>query len=130
MHLARPALWSSWAPHLRGATGLGGDEVEPGARGTADLFGAVGVPVRIGRVEPGRAWEWTVGPGPLAVDMDHRVEPHPEGCEIAIELRAHRPVELALGATYGPLVALLLRRLARVAERAQPSGADGSRTAV
>ena len=39
--IARPARWHEWAPHVRGAWGLGDPEVELGARGAARLLGAV-----------------------------------------------------------------------------------------
>ena len=45
--IARPALWSRWAPQLRGAWGLGSPEVVVGARGAARLLGVVPVPARI-----------------------------------------------------------------------------------
>lgn len=50
--MARPAAWSAWAPHVRGAWGLGDPEVEPGRRGAARLLGAVPVPARIEAVDP------------------------------------------------------------------------------
>ena len=37
--MARPGAWSSWAPHVRGAWGLGAPEVRAGARGAARLLG-------------------------------------------------------------------------------------------
>jgi hypothetical protein len=117
--LARPDRWHEWAPHLRGAWGLTsapGGEVEAGRRGAVRLLGALPVPVRITAKEPGTAWSWRVAG---VVDMDHRVEPH----GVAIHLRAPKPVELALGATYGPLIALLLRNLSRsAAARPRPTG--------
>lgn len=78
------------------------------------LGGALPVPVRITRVDPGRRWDWRVG----LVDMRHEVTPAPGGCEITITLAASAPLERGLGVSYGPVVALLLRNLARVA--AQP----------
>jgi hypothetical protein len=50
--------------------------------------------------------------------MTHRVEPHGEGgCRVTIELRAPGLVERPVVTAYGPVIALTLRRLARVAER-------------
>jgi hypothetical protein len=63
--VSRPDRWSSWAPHIRGAWGLGSPQVEAGARGAARPFGIVPV----------------------------------------------------MRMTYGPVLALLARNLARVAER-------------
>ncbi|MGK2937371.1 MAG: SRPBCC family protein [Solirubrobacteraceae bacterium] len=37
--LARPNRWHEWAPHVRGASGVGDDEVQPGRRGAAMLMG-------------------------------------------------------------------------------------------
>jgi uncharacterized protein YndB with AHSA1/START domain len=105
--LARPALWSEWAPHIRGASGLGDPEVEAGARGTVSLLGVVPVPARVTAKEPGRSWTWRVGP----MELEHRVTPHRSGSSVAIEMRAPLPVRVA----YGPLVALLVRNLSRVA---------------
>jgi hypothetical protein len=116
--LARPERWHEWAPHLRGAWGLAGveGEVAVGARGAVRLLGAIPVPVAITAKTLRREWTWRVGG---VVDMDHRVEPG----RVAIEIRAPRGVEAALGAAYGPLVALLLRRLSRsAAARPRPTG--------
>jgi hypothetical protein len=118
--LARPDRWHEWAPHLRGAWGLAGadGEVAPGHTGAVKLLGVVPVPVRITAKDPGRAWSWRVG---AVVDMDHRVEDG--GRRVAIEIRAPRPLEVALAATYGPLVARLLERLSRSATaRPRPTG--------
>ena len=111
--LSRPALWPEWAPHLRGAWGLGSPEVTPGRTGAARLLGVVPVPAKIVAKVPGRSWEWQVGP----VRMDHRVEPEGDGCRVVVEMRAPAPVEAALAVTYGPVVDLLVRNCARVAER-------------
>ena len=111
--LARPGRWAEWAPHLRGAWGLGAPEVRPGARGAVRLLGVVPVPATITAKKPGRSWTWRVGPAELV----HRVEPHGEGSLVAIDLHAPMPLEGLLAATYGPLIALLVRNLARVAER-------------
>ena len=112
---AEPRNWPRWAPQLRGAWGLGDPEVRPGARGAARLLGVVPVPARILGVDPGRTWEWTVGP----VTFDHLVEPRDGGgCTVAVQLRSSPPVETALSVSYGPVCALLMKNLARVAERA------------
>jgi polyketide cyclase/dehydrase/lipid transport protein len=115
--VARPARWHEWAPHVRGAWGLQGadGEVRLGARGAARLLGAIPVPAVVNRKVPGRAWTWRVGP----VELDHRVEPRTGGgCVVAVDLRAPAPLEAVLRVTYGPVVALLVRNLARAAERA------------
>lgn len=119
--LARPAQWSRWAPHLRGAWGLAGADgtVRPGARGAARLLGVLPVPVTITEVEPGRSWSWRVGG---VVDMDHVVEAVGDGCRVTITITAPGMMEAALHATYGPLVQTLIGRLARIA--AQSDAAD------
>jgi hypothetical protein len=111
--LSRPELWSSWAPHVRGGRGLGSPEVRLGAQGAALLLGVLPVPATIVAKRPGQSWSWRVG----GVLMDHRVEPRPDGCTIAIELDAPPPLEPLLRLSYGPAVALLIRNLARVAEK-------------
>jgi hypothetical protein len=108
--LSRPDSWAQWAPHVRGAWGLGAPEVRTGAAGAARLFGAVPVPARIVAKRPGRSWTWRVG---RLVDMVHRVEPADGGgCLVAIDLRAPGPLEPALALAYGPVIQLTLDRLA------------------
>ena len=112
--IARPEEWPSWAPHVRGAWGLGSPEVRLGAAGAAGLLGALPVPARIVAKRPGRSWTWRVG----LVEMVHRVEPRTGGCEVAVDLIAPAPLERVLAAAYGPVMAATLRRLARRAEAA------------
>ena len=109
--MARPSRWHEWAPHVRGAWGLGAPEVANASRGFARLFGAVPVPARIVAKEAGRSWTWQVGP----VRMAHRVESTPTGCTVAIDLSAPGPLEPLLAATYGPVIDWALGRLARLA---------------
>lgn len=73
------------------------------------------VPARVTAKRAGRSWTWQVGP----VSMVHRVTPRRGGgCEVAVEIAASRALERMVAIAYGPLVAVLVRRLARVAERA------------
>ncbi len=110
--MARPERWPEWAPHVRGAWGLGSPEVEAGRTGAARLMSVVPVPARITAKTPGRDWTWQVGP----VRMRHRAEPG----LVAIDLEAPGPLEPAVAALYGPVIRWALRRLvARAA--AQPS---------
>lgn len=109
---AEPRRWSSWAPHVRGAWGLGHPEVRAGARGAVRLLGLIPVPARVTSKGPGRSWSWRVGP----VELVHRVEARAGGCVVALDILAPAPLEAALRRTYGPLTAMLLRNLARVAE--------------
>ena len=111
--MAEPARWRRWAPHIRGAWGLGAPEVQVGRRGLVRLLGAPVVPARITRKRAGRMWAWRVGP----VDLTHRVDPREGGgSTVAVDIAAPAPIEAALKATYGPLVQVLVRRLGRVAE--------------
>jgi hypothetical protein len=121
--LAQPDRWPDWAPHLRGAWGLGEPEVRAGARGAARLLGVLPIPARVSDKHPGRAWTWRVGP----VEIAHGVEPRGGGAEVIVELSAPAPLESLLRITYGPLVTLLVANLARVAERErQPQSSDPS----
>ena len=110
--LARPEEWPSWAPHVRGAWGLGAPEVSLGAVGAARLLGVLPVPARIVAKRPGRSWTWRIG----VVEMVHRIEPVATGCEVAVDLIAPPPLERAVAAAYGPVMTTALRRLARRAE--------------
>lgn len=110
--LAEPARWHEWSPHVRGAWGLGTPEVRRGARGAARLLGVVPVPAHVSAVAPGRSWTWSVGP----MELDHRVESDGAGGSIVgVDIRAAPAMEAVLRFTYGPVVALLVRNLARVA---------------
>lgn len=116
--IARPGRWAQWSPHVRGAWGLAGPDgtVREGARGAARLLGVVPVPAVITTVRPGRSWTWRVAG---TVTMDHVVEPGPDGGSlVTVTLAAPPPLEAALARTYGPLVGVLVRRLARVAAEA------------
>lgn len=106
--IARPSEWSQWAPHVRGAWGLGSPEVEAGRVGAARLLGFVPVPARVTSVDPGRSWSWHVGP----LVLDHTVHPTPVGCRVSTTL--HGPAVLTR--PYGVVVQLLMRRLAGRAE--------------
>ncbi len=111
--VARPHRWKEWAPHVRGAIGLGVPEVEAGRHGVARLFGAIPVPAVVLDKVPGRSWTWRVGP----VTLVHRVRPRADGtCVVGVDMSAAAPLETVLALTYGPVVALLVERLARVAE--------------
>ncbi|MFA9272912.1 MAG: SRPBCC family protein [Baekduiaceae bacterium] len=112
--LARPNRWHEWAPHVRGASGLGDDEVQPGRKGAAKLMGVVPVPVEVTSKTDGRSWTWKVGP----ISMVHRVRPRADGTSVVgVDLHAPAPLEPALAATYGPVVDLLVHHLARTAPK-------------
>ena len=75
------------------------------------LGGAAPIPVWITAKTDGRSWDWRVG----LVDMSHQVIPRADGSEVRIEITAPRAIEAGLRLTYGPLVSVLLRNLARIA---------------
>jgi len=81
------------------------------------------VPARVIARRSGRSWIWRVGP----VEIVHRVEPRARGCVVAVDLRAPAPLEAALAVSYGPLVGLLVRNLARVAARETAAAARSGR---
>ena len=110
---SRPARWREWAPHVRGASGLGEREVVAGRLGVVWLAGLAPLPVRITGKRAGRSWSWRVGPVAIAHELRPR---RGGGCTIAVELSAPVPLEQALGATYGQAIPWLLRRLAAAAE--------------
>ena len=110
--LAQPARWHEWAPHVRGAWGLGQPEVEVGRSGFVRLAGVVPVPAAIVDKNPNTSWTWRVGG---VVTMAHVVTPD----ALMITLAAPAPLERALDVAYGPVIRLMLRRLSRTA-RARP----------
>ena len=82
--LARPGRWHEWAPHVRGAWGLGEPEVRLGAGGAARLLGVLPVPAKVTAKTGGRLWTWRVGP----VDMVHEVRPARGGCDVVVTMYA------------------------------------------
>ncbi len=48
----------------------------------------------------------------------HEVHPSPVGCRVVTTLIAPGPLEAALAATYGPVIQVMMRRLAAKAARA------------
>ena len=110
--VAEPARWHEWSPHVRGAWGLGEPEVRRGAHGAARLLGVVPIPAKVTAVADGRSWTWSVG----LMELDHRVDPDGAGGSVVgVDIRAAPAVEALLRVTYGPVVALLVKNLARVA---------------
>jgi hypothetical protein len=108
--LAEPSRWHEWAPHVRGAWGLGSPEVQDRRIGAARLLGVVPVPAQVVAVAPGRWWTWRVGPALMV----HAVEPRPGGgCRVSVTLSAPGPLDGLLAALYGPVVQLTVDRLAR-----------------
>ena len=114
--LARPDRWHEWAPHVRGAWGLGNPEVAEGRSGVVRVFPAFPVPVRVVAKQPGRSWSWRVGP----VTIAHHVEPREDDCLVAVDLDAPAGLEAVLAVSYGPLLERLVCNLARVAASSPP----------
>ena len=76
------------------------------------LLGVLPVPARIVAKADGRSWTWRVGP----MTMEHAVNPRAGGgSRISVSLAAPGPLEPVLAATYGPVIQLLVTRLARLA---------------
>jgi hypothetical protein len=115
--ISRPDAWAAWAPHFRGAWGLGAREVREGAVGAARLLGVVPVPAVIVAKRPGRSWTWWAAPG---VEVVHSVEPRDGGCTVSASLSAPGPLEPALALALGPVFDRSLRRLARIAAEGAP----------
>ena len=111
--LAEPARWSSWAPHIRGAVGLGSPEVVKGRRGFVRVAFIAPVPVRVSDTSAGRFWDWKTGP----MTVRHQVEPAPGGSRLSIVVQAPAALERVIALTYGPLIRWVLHRLAVLAAR-------------
>jgi hypothetical protein len=110
--VSEPARWSSWAPHIRGAIGLGSPEVQRGRRGVVLVAFIAPVPVRVSDKSEGRFWDWRTGP----LWIRHQVESDGEGGSVlSIEVRAPAPLEALVGLTYGPLIRWVLHRLSVLA---------------
>ena len=96
---------------MRGAWGLGSPEVRLGAVGAARLFGALPVPARIVAKRPGGRGPGGSGSSRWSIASSRG---RAGGCEVAVDLIAPPPLERAVAAAYGPVIAATLRRLARL----------------
>ena len=111
--IARPEHWGRWSPHVRGAMGLGSPEVVEGASGHVVLRAGVRLPARITEVVPGESWSWWIG----GLHVRHSVRPAGTGSRIEHVVEGFsRPWSIAAWA-YAPIVGLIARNIARVAER-------------
>ena len=111
---AQPDRWKDWAPHIRSPRGLGSPEVEPGASGHIRVAGVAPVWAEVTSKRPGQSWTWRVG----VVELTHTVESRDGGgSTIGLAMRAPAPMEIAIRLTYAPVTKLLLRNLARKAEK-------------
>jgi len=110
---SHPDEWASWAPHMRGASGLTGysGEVRAGARGLFWLLGFAPIPVKVTWVDKGHSWSWRLGP----IDVDHVVEPNDDGgCRVAMVIHGPSVVEDIAAAVYGAPAQFFLRNMGRV----------------
>ena len=111
--IARPERWGRWSPYVRGAMGLGSPEVVEGASGHVVLRGGVRLAARITEVVPNESWSWRVG----GLHVRHSVRPAGTGSRIEHVVEgSSRPWSIAALA-YAPIVGLIARNIARVAER-------------
>ncbi|MGB5951122.1 MAG: SRPBCC family protein [Ornithinimicrobium sp.] len=111
---ARPDLWQTWAPHIRGVA-YAHERLVVGAHG--HVIGPLGlrVPFVLDTVvEPERAWSWTVSVQAaqkpvLQVRLHHTVEPLRGGSETTLRLKG--PILAIVG--YAPIARFALHRLTR-----------------
>ncbi|HSJ18179.1 MAG TPA: SRPBCC family protein [Solirubrobacterales bacterium] len=111
--LARPDRWTEWSPHVRGAEGLGSPEVVAGASGHVVLRGGIRLPAQITEVEPGRSWSWEVG----GLRVRHAVRTADGGSLIEHTVGGAAGIWSVAALAYAPIVGLIARNIARVAER-------------
>jgi uncharacterized protein YndB with AHSA1/START domain len=111
--IARPGRWSEWSPHVRGAEGLGSPTVRAGARGSVVLRGGMRTAARVTDVVPGESWTWEVG----GLTVRHSVRPTAGGCRIEHEVTGSSRAWSAVAVAYAPIIGLIARNIARVAER-------------
>lgn len=112
--IARPDRWHEWSPYVRGARGLGTPEVEEGAHGSVLVRGGVHIAATITSVTPGESWTWRV----MGLRLDHAVRPNGAASEIMLRAEGAAGPPWSLGAlAYTPALALIIRNIARVAER-------------
>ncbi len=112
--ISRPARWQEWSPYVGGGGGLGSPEVVAGSHGSVVLKGGVRLPARITEVRHGESWTWES----MGLRIRHGVAPRAGGgatIEHEVEATSLLTRPLALG--YVPVVALIARNIARVAER-------------
>lgn len=112
--VARPELWHRWSPYVRGAEGLGSPEVEQGARGKVVLRGGISLPAEVTEVTPGRSWSWQVG----GIVVHHIVTATPSGSRLEMPVESEGRLWAPAALAYAPVVDLIARRIARVAEAA------------
>jgi Polyketide cyclase / dehydrase and lipid transport len=106
---AQVAAWSRWSPQIRSVT-CSSSRIRTGATGHVRGPLGVGVDFVVDAVdEESRQWVWTVGRGPVVLQLHHRVVPVGEGARTTLTMSGPLPVLLG----YAPLARLALGRLVR-----------------
>lgn len=131
--LADPVRWPDWSPHILAVARPGGHRGHVVAGEKLIVRGPVStrVTATVTRVDPGRRWDWRVGPaGRWSLIGVHEVLPapacDPSGCRVRVSMRVVGPLAAVLDRTallvYAPLADLAVRRLAALtARRSGPS---------
>mgnify|MGYP003896140633 CR=1 FL=1 len=110
----RPALWPTWAPHIR-EVDYPHSVIVPATTGRVTGMGGLVAVFHVDSVEEDeRRWSWSVRSGPLRLAFDHGVDPAPAGSTAWLVTHAPWPVTVA----YAPLARLALGRLVS----GQPAG--------
>jgi hypothetical protein len=107
------ARWPSWAPQITGVdvSGPTDGRLRAGLRGRVRGPLGVAVPFVVAEVdERARRWAWTVGFGPLRLELLHWVSSGPDG-GTTTGLRIRGPAPALAG--YAPLASWALHRLVR-----------------
>ncbi|MBO1754404.1 SRPBCC family protein [Allobranchiibius sp. CTAmp26] len=104
---ARPELWSTWSPQIRGVE-TDADRLAAGVTGT--VVGPLGV--RVAFVvdsfdEATMRWAWTARVGPVRMQLVHGVDAAPGGCSTWLRATGAWPVLAA----YLPIARWALHRL-------------------
>jgi uncharacterized protein YndB with AHSA1/START domain len=112
--IARPERWHEWSPYVSGARGLGTLEVEQGAHGSVLIRGGIHIAATITSVTPGESWTWRV----MGLRLDHTVRANGAASRIELRVEGAAGPPWSFGAlAYTPALALIVRNIARVAER-------------
>jgi hypothetical protein len=111
---ARPDLWSSWSPQIRGVR-YPHARIEPGA--TGQVIGPLGLRVgfEIQDVdEAAHRWSWRAAVGPIGIRLVHTVKEldrDANGAGTTTQLRMAGPAPIVVA--YAPIAQLALGRLVR-----------------
>ncbi|MCW2525234.1 MAG: hypothetical protein JWM76_94 [Pseudonocardiales bacterium] len=120
---ARPELWSSWSPQIRGVR-YPHARIKNGATGR--VIGPLGLRVgfEIQDVdEEAHRWSWRAAVGPVGIRLVHTVKEldrDANGAGTTTELRMVGPAPIVV--TYAPIAQLALGRLVRTEPDVRPVG--------